>query len=165
MKTRSAWFIKFLSCENRVRGSADPAAADFMRKSTTVRFRLFHRCANFFSTGFRKWFFYLSVFVSTIWRFLAFEDLTRSQQDVHRLKNILIYNNNILTKMQCYIKMYFILTLFVKLASVTIDKGLWTIPNRFVIGKKWFHFGSLSEFHSLNILTRKLRSPIVWQWD
>ena len=48
MKTRSAWFVKFLSCENHIRGSADPAAADFMRKSTTVRFLLFHRCANFF---------------------------------------------------------------------------------------------------------------------
>ena len=93
-------------------GRRNPAAADFMQKSTTVRFLLFHRCANFFdyntdfaifdfdyftdvpisyffstitrtlpfsiSTGFRKWFFYLLVFVSAIWRIFVFADSTRS---------------------------------------------------------------------------------------
>jgi len=40
--------------------------------------------AIFVSTGFRKWFFYLSVFVSAIWRILVFEDSTRSQIERER---------------------------------------------------------------------------------
>ena len=71
--------------------------------------------AIFVSTGFRKWFFYLSVFVSTICRFLAFEDSTPPPLKLMVTLNLYVFNNYI------YLFLFY---LFIILTANTFRKML-----------------------------------------
>jgi len=52
--------------------------------------------AIFVSTGFRKWFFYLSVFVSAIWLILVFADSTRSRVNfINLLRTHFLYESKL----------------------------------------------------------------------